>query len=170
MELAKRKHPRFKTFDYSQDGCYFVTLCTENKLPLLSHVSQGHFPTEGAIICLTAIGQIVEKELLALPNRFPYAAVDKYVIMPTRLHAIIRLEGNIENARTRPTLMDMICTFKSLTTRTCNKSNHVVGRKIWQTSFYEKVIRDDKSYSIIWDYIESNPLNWEEDEYYIPFS
>lgn len=168
MELAKRKHPRLKTFDYSQDGCYFVTICTENKLPLLSRVNQSQSPIEDAIISLTAFGYIVENEILALPERYPYAVIDKYVIMPTHLHAIIRFERNMETSSIRPTLMDMICTFKSLTTRACNQSDRTARQKLWQTSFYEKTIRDDKSYSIIWDYIESNPHKWEKDEYYIP--
>lgn len=91
MELTKRKHPRLKTFDYSQDGCYFVTLCTKNKRPILSHVSHRRSSIENVIISLTSVGQIVEKGLLELPNRYPYAAIDKYVIMPSHLHAIIRM-------------------------------------------------------------------------------
>jgi REP element-mobilizing transposase RayT len=115
---------------------------------------------------LNAIGQIVEKELLALPSRYSYATIDKYMIMPTHLHAIIRLEGNIATASSRPTLMDIICTLKSLTTRKCNQNNHLNGCKIWQASFYEKVIRNEKSYAAIWEYIDENPINWEKDEYY----
>jgi REP element-mobilizing transposase RayT len=170
MELAKRKHPRLKAFDYSQDGCYFVTICTENKRPILSRVCRGHSPAEDAIICLTAIGHIVEHELLELPNRFPYTIVDKYVIMPTHLHAIIRLENNTYAVSPCPTLMEIICALKSLTTRACNQNDHVTGRKIWQIPFFDKVIRDEKSHHSIWEYIESNPLLWEEDEYNISFA
>ncbi len=169
MEFAKRKHPRLKAYDYSQDGCYFVTLCTENKLPLLSRINRSQSPIEDTIINLTAIGHIIEGELLSLPNRYPNVSINKYVIMPTHLHVIIRLDGNMMNDSIHPTLMDIICAFKSITTRLSNQRDHVTGRKIWQTSFYEKVIRDDKSHEALWKYIESNPIKWEEDEYYIPF-
>ena len=170
MEFAKRKHPRLKSFDYSQNGCYFVTLCTENKQPSLSCVGRGLAPADHTAIQLSPIGQIVEQELLALPNRYPFVIVDKYVIMPTHLHAIIHLEGNTANALPRGTLMDIICTLKSLTTRIYNQGNHLIGHKIWQTSFFEKVIRNEKSYAAVWEYIEANPLKWEEDEYYSAFS
>ena len=36
--LAKRKHPRLKEYDYSSDGIYFVTICTQNKKHLLSQI------------------------------------------------------------------------------------------------------------------------------------
>ena len=58
----------------------------------------------------------------------------------------------------RPTVMDIVCTFKSLSTRLCNQYDGVAGRKIWQTSFYEEIIRNETAYLEIWDYINTNPL------------
>ena len=170
VEFVKRKHPRLKGFDYSQNGCYFITICTKNNRALLSHAERsqatGDKPASAdTAIRLTVTGRIVEQELLALPNRYPCARIDKYVMMPTHLHVIIRLEGDTAGACTaaagaspRPTLMDIIRTLKSLTTRAYNQSNHSSGQKIWQTSFYEKVIRNERMYAEIWEYIESNPL------------
>ena len=131
MELTKRKHPRLKSFDYSQDGCFFITLCTEKKQPLLSFIERELAPDGNVIVRLTTIGQLVEMVLLALPDRYPYASIDKYVIMPTHLHAIIRLGGNGNAISSCPTLMDIICTLKSLSTRIYNQRNHMSGHKIW---------------------------------------
>jgi len=41
-----------------------------------------------------------------------------------------------------------------------------MGRKIWQTSFYDRIIRDEAEYQRIWQYIDENPAQWAEDEYY----
>jgi len=40
------------------------------------------------------------------------------------------------------------------------------GVPLWQRSFHEHVVRDEKDYLRIWQYIENNPHNWHNDEYY----
>ena len=37
-DFPKRKHTRLKEYDYSADGIYFVTICTQNKKHLLSQI------------------------------------------------------------------------------------------------------------------------------------
>jgi len=37
---------------------------------------------------------------------------------------------------------------------------------IWQRNYYEHIIRDERDYQNILDYIETNPVNWEKDEVY----
>ncbi len=60
----------------------------------------------------------------------------------------------------------MICAYKSLTTRACNKVRKQNGTTIFQTSFYEKVIRNEEGYFKAWQYIDENPRKWQNDEYY----
>jgi REP element-mobilizing transposase RayT len=38
-----------------------------------------------------------------------------------------------------------------------------VGEKIWQRNYYEHIIRDEDNYQKIFDFISSNPINWEYD-------
>lgn len=45
-------------------------------------------------------------------------------------------------------------------------TNKDYGRKIWQRNYYEHVIRNEKEYYLIREYIEYNPLNWKIDKYY----
>ena len=92
--------------------------------------------------------------------------------MPTHIHAIIALghtaEANLVSAGAspRPTLMDVVRVFKSMSTRLANQSDNAQGRKIWQTSFYEHIVRDESDYLRIMDYIENNPAKWREDRYF----
>ena len=63
----------------------------------------------------------------------------------------------------RPPLQKIIQGLKSTTTRECwryNKQN-----KIWQRTYYEHIIRNEKEYLKIYKYIEENPIKWKYDKY-----
>ncbi|MBQ8605203.1 MAG: transposase [Clostridia bacterium] len=157
MELIKRKRIRIKDYDYSTSGAYFITVCTYNRLSILSQiVGQGLAPAEAR---LTITGEMVKAELLDLENRYQNVRVPKYVIMPNHIHAIIVLEETAAGASPCPTLSDIVCVFKSISAR---KSNI----KLWQSSFYDHVIRDESDYLEIVEYIENNPAKWQEDKYF----
>ena len=54
--LPQRKHTRLPRYDYSAPGAYFVTICTQNRRCLLSHVvGRGLAP---AATQYTAYGEI----------------------------------------------------------------------------------------------------------------
>ena len=98
-----------------------------------------------------------------LEQRFPSLKIDQYVIMPNHIHAIILLEETVGDSQ-RPTITDIICAYKSLTTRECKKIQPI--DKLFQTSFYEHVIRGQKDYDEIAEYIVNNPKQWELDKLY----
>ena len=163
MELPKRKPTRLADYDYSTSGYYFVTICTHNRKNLFSNiVGQGLAPAENK---LCAFGKIAKQELCDLEKRYKTIKIDKYVIMPNHIHAIIVIKNETAGASPCPTLSDVVCTFKSFTTRKCHLINF--DTKIWQTSFYDHIIRDEKDYLKIWNYIDANPQKWNEDCFYI---
>ena len=41
------------------------------------------------------------------------------------------------------------------------------GFPLWQKSFHDHVIRNEADYLRVWDYIDTNPLKWREDCYYV---
>lgn len=158
MTLPKRKTVRLQHYDYSQNAAYFVTICTHNRQRSLSDICRG-----GAL--LLPLGEICENEILKLANRFEIK-IDNYVIMPNHVHMIISIDKvRVEQSPT-PTIPDIVCAFKSITTKIANVKDGLKGRKIWQRSFHEHVIRGEKEYLKIWEYIDNNPLIWEDDMYY----
>ena len=162
MKLPNRKPKRLRNYDYSQNGYYFVTICTHHKECIFSNiVGQGLAPAE---IQLTEFGKIANAEIIDLENRYKFVKIDKYVIMPNHIHAIIIIQNKTAGASPCPTLSDVICSFKSITTRKCRAVNSAV--KIWQTSFHDHIIRDEKDYLKIWNYIDTNPLKWADDCFY----
>jgi len=48
----------------------------------------------------------------------------------------------------------------------CNSPRQVQS-SIWQRDYYEHIIRTDKSYQRISDYIIENPARWEDDKFYL---
>jgi len=162
MNLPNRKPTRLKNFDYSQNGYYFVTICTYNKKCIFGNVvGQGLAP---AVMNLSAFGKIANKEIHNLKNRYENICIDKCVIMPNHIHAIIVIQNKTAGASPCPTLSDIVCTFKSMTTRNCHLINSKI--KIWQTSFHDHIIRNEVDYMKIWEYIDTNPLKWKEDCFY----
>ncbi|MEE1127716.1 MAG: transposase [Acutalibacteraceae bacterium] len=177
-ELPKRKHPRLENYDYSSAGAYFVTICTQNRRCVLSRiVGRGLAPAITSGIEYTLFGKIAEEQLLLLEKRYPCLTVEQYSIMPNHIHAILILANEAAGASPRPTrmneaagasprptIMDIVCAHKSLTTRECKKSGF--DGKLFQTSFYEHIIRGQEDYDEIAKYIYENPMQWYCDELY----
>ena len=148
-------------YDYSTAGAYFITICTQSRRCLLSRiVGRGLAPAE---IQYTPYGQVAQEQLLLLEQRYPSLKIDQYVIMPNHIHMILIL-GETVGASPRPTIMDIVCAYKSLTTRQCKKVHPI--DKLFQTSFYEHVIRGHEDYDEIAEYIANNPKQWELDSLY----
>ncbi|HCA28342.1 MAG TPA: hypothetical protein DEP23_01550 [Ruminococcaceae bacterium] len=61
---------------------------------------------------------------------------------------------------------DVICAFKSLSTKRVNAIFNTPGRKIWQFRYYDRIIRKEQEHKDIWAYIDDNPFKWVDDEYY----
>lgn len=164
MEQPQRKHVRLRDYDYGQNGAYFVTICTQGRRCVLSEiVGRGLAP---AVVRLTNCGCLIEKELQLLPLRYPSVKIEKYVIMPNHIHVLFLLDGEAAGASPRPTLVQVIGAFKSLSTRKWNQKTQRAGQKIWQEGFYEHIIRDDNDFLNHWQYIDNNPARWAEDEYF----
>ncbi len=99
MELPKRKQIRLQNYDYSQNGAYFITICTKKRECLFGKVNA--------------------------------------------------------------TIPQLVSTLKRFT-------NKKTGRSIWQRSYHDHIIRTVKQYQKIWQYIDTNPLQWQLDCYYQP--
>ena len=162
--LPKRKKIRLPKYNYSQNGVYFVTICIDkHKCVLWEKVVRkvGANCVRPPEHTLSDWGNIVEKEIAVLNNTYDYLNVDIYTIMPNHLHLLISISQDI-SGRTQfaPTISRAIKQFKGAVTKK-------IGQPIWQKSFYEHIIRNEKDYLTHWEYIENNPIKWETDDYYV---
>ena len=159
MKLPKRKPTRLKNYDYSQNGYYFVTICTHKKEKLLCKIVGEGLCALPKII-LSDIGKATDKAINFINQKYETISVDKYVIMPNHLHMIIKIE-KLAGGRGDPPLHKIIGELKSFTT-------HIYGKTLWQRSFHDHIIRNEKDYQKIWNYIETNSQKWEFDCFYTP--
>lgn len=68
----------------------------------------------------------------------------------------------------RTPLPEAIRQFKTFSARKINQMRGTPGKPVWQRGYYDHIIRDEAGYLRDWQYIDTNPAKWEEDEYYIP--
>ena len=157
--MEKRKVIRLKDYDYSSNGIYFVTICTVGRKSVLSEivVGEGFHPLPQ--IKLTAIGEELNNTIKYVNDNYENVLIEKYVIMPNHLHMMISLGIENTGGHGNPPLQNIVGQIKSFTTR-------IYGEKLWQRSFYDHIVRNEKEYLEIWDYIDTNPSKWADDEYY----
>ena len=157
MDLPKRKQLRLPDYDYSSNGAYFVTVCTQDRRCILSDIAVGADIIRPPILHLTKYGEIVEHAIGCIPSVYPHVSVDHRVIMPNHVHLILRIQSD-EDGRliAAPTVSTVIGQMK----RWASKQ---AGIPLWQKSFHEHVIRNEKDYLEIREYIENNPAKWAED-------
>ena len=163
MELPKRKPNRLSSYDYDREGAYFITICTQDRKCVLSHIvgdaALGIPKNE-----LTALGRIVEKYILS-GNRMDRLTVEKYVVMPNHIHLLLLVD--MENGgmpRAASPTKAIIPRFVAALKRLVNKE---VGSNLFQRSYHDHIIRGEKDYLKIWEYIDNNPKQWELDCFYV---
>ena len=164
MTLPQRKAPRLKGYDYTAPGAYFITICAKNRQCLFGSIPPTPVGVDARIdprmdvpVCLTPLGQIVQKHLRAIPG------VTACVVMPNHLHCLLVIPdmgGSGPMQASAPTISQRIRIFKG-------QISHETGAAVFQRSFYDHVVRNEAEYREIYDYILTNPARWAMDKFYI---
>lgn len=160
------------------DGTYFVTICTQDRKCLFGEIVNGS-------MTLNNMGSIAKNIWMAIPKRFSNIDMVNITVMPNHIHGLITVGAPLAGARVNdnrghnfratarvaPTHVgNIIGTYKSLVYDSCLKSenakNNFLGR-IWQRNYYEHIVRDEGDLNRIQEYIQNNPINWEQDELFI---
>ena len=149
MPFYSRKSPRIPNFDYASENYYFITICTDGKKCFFGKPDQ-----------LNAFGKIAAEHLEKIERHYDTVSVDKYVVMPNHVHFILVTQrNNVVSAG------QVIAQYKAGVSREIRKNRPDI--RLWQRSFHDHIIRDQKGYEKIWLYIEYNPQLWAKDTFYI---
>jgi len=167
-EIHHRRSIRLKGYDYSSDGVYYITVCTQERVNLFGEVGVGA-DSISARMELNHAGKMIETIYNETINLYKNITSDICVIMPNHLHCIISISrADMESA---PTIGDVMQSFKRNTTiKYINGVKSGIyppfNKRIWQRDYYEHIIRDKNDYEQRWQYIDENPARWKEDEHY----
>ena len=85
MPRHSRKSIRLKGYDYTHNGAYFITICTQNRIHRFGKIDNGE-------IVLNDAGKIALKCWQEIPEHFTNVKLDRFVIMPNHIHGIIHIE------------------------------------------------------------------------------
>ena len=158
MELPKRKPTRLKGYDYSTPGAYFITICVKDRKQLLSKIvgDDAYIVPQNN---LSKYGMVCDKYINNINIKYENVLVDKYVIMPNHIHLIVFLNGTMRASSPTKNITTIIRSFKTMVTKE-------IGYSIWQRSYHDHIIRGEKDYQKIWEYIDTNVLRWKKDCFY----
>lgn len=163
-----RRSIRLQEYDNTQEGAYYVTICTYNRECILGEMLDGD-------VRLGVYGRIALDRWEDIPAHFPQADLDEFVVMPNHVHGIIVILGEKGRGKAylAPTpefgkpipgsLSVVVGSFKSAVTKRINDVRGTPGATVWQRGFYEHVIRDEDDLNRVRQYIVENPLHWERD-------
>ncbi len=156
----RRKSIRLKNYDYSQNGGYFITICTQDKKCLFGQIENGK-------MLLNEYGGIVLDCWNDLPKHYKHIELDYFVIMPNHLHGILIIKDVGVGFKPVHGLAEIIRGLKTFSARKINQLRNLKNISVWQRGYYEHIIRDEADLNDIQEYILNNPLKWEMDKLFM---
>jgi putative transposase len=161
----QRKPLRLSEFNYNQNGLYFVTICTENRIEHFGTIGEGR-------VQLNDIGNLSHNYWQEIPNHYSNVQIDEFIIMPNHIHGIINICANVGTGHC-PVLNNgaeftvhygqlskIINSYKNICTKQIKKIKPEIQFQ-WQRSFYDNIIRDYVALQNIRKYIRDNPQHYD---------
>ena len=165
-EKPTRKRNRLENYNYNWTSSYFLTLCTTDRKCILSKViktvienntdSLEKLVPVNAYVELTDIGKITEKYIIATNEYYDNINVEHYIIMPNHIHLLIYIKDDGDQSKGANAIVPK---YVSTLKRFINKE---IGYNIFQRSYYDHIIRNEKDFNETWDYIDANPIVWDK--------
>jgi len=188
MEKFKNKYrissARLQSWDYGWDGAYFITICTHNRKHYFGEIIDDK-------IQLSQIGVIADILWYEIKNHTNNIELNEFVVMPNHIHGILILNDKNGDGRDKAclvstanttntadmtnigqkrfqnqgknTISSIVGSYKSAVTKHTRRLGYEFA---WQSRFYDHIIRDEKSFNRIQNYIVNNPVNWVDDNFY----
>lgn len=171
-QFRARKRIRLSNHDYSSNRRYYVTICTYKKEYYFGEIINDK-------MILNEPGKMVQQTINEIPEYYNGIELDQYVVMPNHVHVVVvinnQLSSNGQPQGAVPTysnnlsLSDVVHRIKTLITKKYidgvkNNNWTPFNKKVWQRSFYDHIVRGDKSLQNIREYVVNNPRTWDADE------
>ena len=163
--IHHRRSLRIPHFDYTSAGVYFVTICVQDRMPLLGTIVEETLHQSSA-------GMMAQTAWEEIPEHYPGVGIDAFVAMPNHVHGLLTINHGSVNEPAL-SLSEVMQRWKSWTTtlyrRGVNEQNWPpFPARLWQRNYYERVVRDEKEWQSCREYIRDNSVKWCDDQEYTP--
>ena len=190
--IHNRRSIRLKGYDYSQPGLYFITMCTKDRQHLFGHVERGKmiYNAFGEIAYKewTKTAEIRDNvdilEYVIMPNHMhgivlikgdmivesvgPVGPVGAYGHTPPLGNTPPQQSNKLSQFKSpSKTIGAIVRGYKGAVTKQINILRQMPGVPVWQRNYYEHIIRNERAYQRIAEYILNNPLKWQEDKFHV---
>ena len=182
---------RMRGWDYAGTGSYFITICTDGRVPWFGEIRNG-------VMGLSGIGMTIDEYWRSIPNHFAHVKLDEFVVMPDHFHGIIIMQNRAPSVVGPSSSFVETCeshvstTMRPTTARgdtNDNSSHHIPRPKpgslgsiinqyksmctkrirqmghdnfAWQPRYHEHLIRSESEMIRIRKYIVDNPSQWND--------
>ena len=176
--VPARHSIRFPGHDYSQIGQYFITICAYEMRNVFGKIANG-------AVVLNVVGRIAFDCWREIPEHFEHVELEAFVFMPNHVHGILTIprsqatsiRGSIEDGHgypvplqrplerfQRPTvgaIPTIVRSYKQTVTYLARRHLNRPSLAIWQSNYYERVLRDGEEFAKASRYIFENPMKWQ---------
>jgi putative transposase len=83
-----RRSIRLKGYDYSAEGAYFITICTQHRACILGEIIDGMMQP-------TPAGRMLAHWWLELNQKFSAIQTDEFIVMPNHFHGILTIHQSV---------------------------------------------------------------------------
>ena len=113
-----------------------------------------------------AAGEMLAYWYAELEHKFNNIECGVSVVMPNHFHCLLLKMDN------GASVADIVRWFKTMTTNAYIKQvkQHNLepfDERLWQRSYWDRVVRNAQEYEMIQNYIFDNPRRWHEDKFYM---
>ncbi len=105
--MPKRKSHHLQGYDYSQNGAYFITICTHQRR-MLFDLNRAPVGADRARMAARVFREII--------GQYPAVQCRYFVVMPNHFHALVEIERHMANTESAPTIISIVQAFKRYST------------------------------------------------------
>jgi REP element-mobilizing transposase RayT len=168
----RNESTRLQNWDYRWEGAYFITFCTKNRKQYFGEVIDGKMN-------LSSIGVIADIFWHEIKNHSKNVRLGSFVVMPDHIHGILIIEKDESSSGQgmlfgqgipcpnrfqnigKNSISSLVGSYKAAVTKHARRLGFEFE---WQRLFYDHVIRDERAFINISNYIENNPKKWWEEK------
>lgn len=166
----RRNSLRYDGYDYTSPGAYAITICAYQGQCIFGEIIEHE-------MILNPLGRIADERCRAFGERHARIDLNAHVVMPNHVHILFTITTPLSQPSSESTAVTRefgkpiagsvsayMGGYKSSVKVMAKHRGLIADASIWQDQFYDRIVRNEKEFQRHYDYIQSNPARWLEDQ------